>query len=85
MNKTIVAGVLLITATGIIKVWTTGGSFSHVLIGGYVLLLVLAVLDFFGGPFASLANTLVMLAVVTIVLYEFPWKPLLHAIGVKGY
>jgi len=77
MNKSIVISVVVITLGGVIRVWTgtgtPGTSLTRVFIGANILLLVLAVVDFFGGPLSTIAGALAFLAAVVVLLNDIPW------------
>jgi hypothetical protein len=82
VNKHIVAAALIIGATGVIKAYSSNPpkAITPVIIGTYVLLLLLALMDLFGGPLAALSSALAMLAVLYILLTEFPWDIILHLV-----
>lgn len=47
--------------------------------GGYIFTLVLALLDMFGGEMSIFAGALAMLAMLYVLLTEFPWATLIQA------
>lgn len=53
--------------------------------GGYVFLLVLSLIDVFGGPVAKIASALSMVAMLYVLLNVFPWQVVLKTLqGKKG-
>lgn len=80
MNKQIVAAAVLIGATGVIGAASGGRPLTPVIIGTYVFLLALAILDMFGGQFSPFASALAMLAALYVLITEFPWNTLLSAV-----
>ena len=74
MNKKIVAAAVLIGGTGVVKAITAGQALTPIILGSYVFLLMLAILDMFGGQASTLAGALAMLAVVYVLLTQFPWQ-----------
>jgi len=84
MNKHITAAALIIMLSGVLKAWASQTPITRVIIGGYVLLLILAILDLFGGPLSRLASAIAMLAVVYVLLNQFPWSTVLAALQGGG-
>lgn len=85
MNKKIIIAVLVVAASGVTRSWQKQQPITPVIIGAYVLLLVLSILDMFGGPISDLANALAMLAATYVLLTEFPWQSLISLVqGKKG-
>lgn len=86
MNSHIVAAVLIIGGVGVIKAYSAKPAkpITPVIIGSYVLLLLLALLDFFGGGLSQVASALAMLAVVTVILTEFPWQTAISLVQGKS-
>lgn len=84
VNKHIVVGTVIIVAGGLIKKWQQpSGSVTPVLLGGFVLMTVLGVLDLAGGGASKLAGGIAMLAAVTVILTEFPWSSIFKFVGAK--
>jgi hypothetical protein len=83
MNTKIVASVVVIAASGLANAWLNHKPISVVIIGSYILLLILSVLDMFGGGIAQLASGLAMVAVVYVLLTEFPWQQLIKLVQGK--
>ena len=83
MNRKIVVATLVIGASGIVNSWNAKPpkAITPVILGTYVFMLVLALLDAFGGPIAQLAGALAMLAMLTVILTEFPWGTILGLVG----
>lgn len=88
INTHIIIAVGIIGASGIIRVWTgqgsQGSSITKVLLGADVLLIVLAVVDFFGGPLSVLAGSIAMLAAFVVVLTQIPWQTLFNKLNVNA-
>lgn len=80
VNGHVVAAVAVIGAVGLFNAWTNKRHISPVIIGALVFLLVLSVLDMFG-PLRGLASALAMLAVLYVVLTQFPWSALTSLVG----
>jgi hypothetical protein len=74
MNSKIIIAAVVIGGSGIANHWLNNQPITGVVIGSYILLLVLAILDTFGGPFSKLSGALAMLAMVYVLLTEFPWS-----------
>jgi hypothetical protein len=81
MNKKVIVAVFIIGGSGVVKSAMAGTAITPVILGSYIFLLVLSVLDAFGGPVSTLAGGLAMVAAVTVLLTEFPWQVILGAIG----
>lgn len=66
VNKQIVASVAIIGGAGILRAWTATPPqpISRVVLGSYVVLLVLSVVDIFGPPASTIAGGIAMVAVV---------------------
>ena len=84
MNKSIIAAVMIIGASGVASAWVKKQPITRVILGAYVLLLILSVLDFFGGTVSRLASALAMIAALYVILNQFPWAALLNLINGKG-
>ncbi len=80
MNKQIVAAVVIIGASGIVSAWTKKQPITRVILGSYVLLLILAILDLFGGQVSRLAGALAMIAALYVIINQFPWSTLLNIV-----
>jgi hypothetical protein len=72
VNKSIIATTLVITALGVVRAWTAKPpqGITRVVIGGYILMFLLSVLDLFGGGLGELATMLARLALVAVLLLE---------------
>ena len=72
MNRSIITAVLGISALAVLHHYLApqpaNASVTRILIGAFVLLLVLAILDTFGGPVSALASAIAMLALLVAVL-----------------
>lgn len=72
VNKHILVTVVVIFAGGVVRVWVLHqGTITKTMIGALVFMLILSVLDIFGGPLSSLASALAMLALVAVLLDVF--------------
>lgn len=74
MNKQIIAAVAIIGASGVVAAWVNKKPITRVILGSYVLLLILSVLDLFGGQVSKLAGALALIAALYVILNEFPWQ-----------
>jgi hypothetical protein len=72
VNKRIIASTLVIMALGIVHAWTANPpqGITKVVLGGYVLMLILSILDLFGGGAAQAASALALLVLVLAILAE---------------
>jgi hypothetical protein len=77
MNTKIVAAVVVIAGAGIVNAYIQKKPITTVIIGSYILLLILSLMDMFGGKLSDLASALAMLAVVYVLLTEVPWKQII--------
>lgn len=59
-------------------------SLTRILVGAYIWLLLLSLLDMFGGALSQLASALAMLAAVYVTLTVFPWGAILSLTGGNG-
>lgn len=80
MNNKIIVAVLFIGGTGVIRAFTENKSLTPVLLGSYILLLVLAIADMFGGKIAELSSAIATVAVIYVLLTQFPWNDILTAL-----
>lgn len=74
MNRKIVISAVVVGGVGITNAWSQSKPITGIVIGTYVLLLVLSILDLFGGPLSTLSGAIAMVAVVYVLLYELPWS-----------
>lgn len=81
VNKQVIASTLVIMAVGVLHAWTSKPpqGITTVIMGGYGVMLVLAVIDMFGGGMQKLASALSLLAVVAVILLE--GLPILQHLG----
>lgn len=79
MNKKILASGIVITFTGVVVSWQQNKPITRIIMGGYIFTLVLALLDMFGGEMSIFAGALAMLAMLYVLLTEFPWATLIQA------
>jgi hypothetical protein len=83
MNKKVVVATVVIAGSGVVNAFMHKKAITPVIIGAYVFMLVLSIVDMFGGPIASLADGLAMLAVVYVLLSVFPWSTILSVVQGK--
>ena len=81
MNKEIIASAFFIGGSGVANGFIQQKPITKVLIGDFVFLLMLSIVDMFGGPFSSLSSVLALLASLVTVLSVIPWQQILKAIG----
>src|SRR5258708_15360983 len=62
MNRKIIVAVVVITGSGVVNAILNKKALTPVIIGSYVFLFVLSVLDMYGGPMSSLAGAPAKLA-----------------------
>lgn len=80
MNKKIIVAVIVIGGSGIVNAWTHAKPLTPVILGAYILLLVLAITDAFGPPLSDIAGAIAMLAMVFVLLTEFPWTTIINTL-----
>lgn len=80
VNRKIVMSGFLIVGTGIINAAQGKSDYTTVLVGGYVFMLVMSVMDMFGGNLSRLAGILAILAALWVVINEFPWDVIINLI-----
>jgi hypothetical protein len=78
MNTKIVAAVVVIAGAGITTAYLNKKPITTVVIGSYILLLILSLMDMFGGKLSDLASAFAMLAVVYVLLTEVPWQQIIN-------
>jgi predicted membrane protein len=78
MNKHIIAATLIIGASGVVNAWQNKKAITPVIMGSYVFMLVLSIIDLFGGEASRVAGAIAMVAVVAVILNT--WTPLLSTI-----
>lgn len=83
MNKKIIIAVFVIGGAGVFNAIQAKKPLTPVILGSYIFLLVLSVLDMFGGQLGVLAGALAMVAVVFVLLNEFPWQQLIATLQGK--
>lgn len=81
MNKHIIVAVVVIGGTGFIRAFTSSKPVTPVIIGSYVLLLVLSLADAVGGGVSQIASGIAMVAMVYVLLTQFPWSTLINAVN----
>lgn len=80
-NKFILAAVAGIAGIAILNAWVAKKGITRILAGAYVLLLLLSLLDLFGGVWSQLAGGLAMLALLSMLLTQTPWDALSKVTG----
>jgi hypothetical protein len=81
MNKKIIIATVVIAGSGVLNAWQNKKPITPVILGAYIFVFILAILDMFGGQLSTLAGALAMLAVVYILIHEFPWTQIQDAIN----
>lgn len=84
MNQKIIIAAVVIGASGVTNAWLNGKPITGVIVGSYVLLLVLALADTFGGTLSQFSGSIAMVAMLYVLLTEFPWKQVLALVQKKG-
>lgn len=81
MNKKIVVVGFIIVGGGVANAWffSPGKAITPVILGGYILVLLLSLLDVFGGQVSVLAGAIAILACTFVVVNTY--LPLLGRIG----
>jgi hypothetical protein len=83
VNRQVVISGFVIIGTGIIRAAQGKTDYTTVLVGGYVFLLVMSILDLFGGNLSRLASILALLAALYVVIDKFPWDIVINLIQGK--
>lgn len=83
MNKKIVIAAFVITGSGVIRAASKHEAITPVIMGAYIFILMLSIMDIFGGPVSDLAGALALVAVVGILLNQFPWSLLISILTTK--
>lgn len=84
INGHIIAAAVIIGGAGLLNAYTSGKPVYRVLVGAGIWLVLMAILDTFGGDFSTLASALAMLAVVYVLLNVFPWHVLTSMLSTRG-
>lgn len=84
LNKPIVVSALIIGGSATVQAIAAGKPITRILIGSYIFVLVLAVLDLFGGTISQLASALALIAAISVVLTQFPWDKILSLVKSPG-
>lgn len=80
MNKKVIVAAFVIVGSGVVNSFMAHHAITPVILGGYIFVLVLALLDMFGPPLSTIAGGLAMVAVVFVILNTFPWQQVLGAL-----
>jgi hypothetical protein len=85
MNKKIIVSALVITGAGVVHSITSKPpkAITPTVMGGYVFLLMLSLMDMIGGDLSKIAGGLSMVAVVYVLINVFPWSLLIGAVQGK--
>jgi hypothetical protein len=83
INRTVLFSALVIGLSGTIQSFVNTGKISRALIGTFVFVLLLSLVDAIGGGASQLASALAILAMLYVLLTQFPWQQLASAVGVK--
>jgi len=78
MNKSIVVAVFVIGGVGVVNRLLVQKPITTIVIGSYLLLLILALMDMFGGGMSKLASAFALLATTYVVLTELPWQQVIN-------
>lgn len=78
MNKHIIAATLIIGGSGIIKAWQSKKPITSVILGSYVFMLILSLIDLAGGQASKFAGAIAMVAMLAVILNT--WTPILGTI-----
>lgn len=84
MNKKIIVAAFVIGGSGVVTALSTGKPLTPVILGSYVLILVLSIADAFGGDIAQLAGGLAMVAMLYVLINQFPWTTIIALVQGKG-
>jgi hypothetical protein len=77
----LIAGGILV-ADGIVKAFRDNKPKTTPIVGGIIFVGALGILDLFGGNAAKLASAIAMLAVVYVIVQDFPWSYALGAVKI---
>lgn len=83
MNRKIVIAVIIIGGSGFINAIMAKKPVTPVIIGAYIFLFVLSILDMYGGPVSDLAGALAMLAATYVIITELPWDQIIKLVQGK--
>lgn len=84
MNKHIIVAVAVIAGAGVVNAFMNQKALTPVIIGAYIFLFVLSIMDMYGGPLSQLAGALAMLAVTYVLLTEVPWSQIITLVQGKA-
>lgn len=68
LNRKIVISTMVLMFVGAVQAISKKSGISRVLLGGYMLMLVLSLLDLFGPPLSTIAGGIAMLAVIAAII-----------------
>lgn len=83
MNRQIIVAAIIIGASGVANAWINSKPITTVIIGSYVFLLILALMDMYGGTLSTLSGALAMVAATYVLLTEFPWQKVISLVQGK--
>lgn len=81
INGHVITAVVVIAGAGIINAWSNKRPAYRLIVGSMIFLIVLSLLDTFGGPASSIASGLAMLAMVYSILNIVPFDQIMGALG----
>lgn len=91
VNKPVIVAVIGISAISIVRLWaipklataSTANTkpVTPILMGAYVVLVVAALLDLFGGQLSIIVGRICLLALLTVILTQFPWSVVTQWLG----
>jgi hypothetical protein len=86
MNRKVIIAVVVIGGSGIMNsaLAKPPKPLTPVILGSYIFLFVLAIMDMYGGPMSQLSGALAMLAVTYVLLTEVPWQTIIGALQGSG-
>jgi hypothetical protein len=84
VNKQVIASTLVIMAVGVVHAWTAKPpqGITPVVLGGYGLMVILSIVDMFGGGLSQVVSAIAMLALVATLLLE--GLPIIQNLGIGG-
>jgi len=83
MNRKVIVAVFVVAASGVVNSWVNKKPITPVIMGAYIFLLMLAVMDTFGGQLSVLSGAFAMLAMTYVLLVEFPWQTIISTLQGK--
>ena len=85
MNKHIIVAAFVVGGSGVLNSWHNQKPITPVIIGTFIFVLVLALVDSFAPPkMQTVVGAIAMLAVMYVLLTEFPWDWIFQALKSSG-